>query len=177
MSSLEDLSYEQRDELAALAKLLADNPKTRKNFLRLTKEVNPDLVIPELQLEEYTEKRVNEADQRVMQLENKLRERDAIESLEKKRNSLKAKGFAQSDEDVEAIEKVMVEKNIPNHETAAQYWEWMKQSAVPTPTGYNPSGLGKFDLSQYWKNPQGAARNEAAKALTELRKNTRPIGI
>ena len=32
--SLEDLSLEQRDELASLAKTLADNPQTRKEFLR-----------------------------------------------------------------------------------------------------------------------------------------------
>lgn len=175
--SLENMDYEQRDELAALAKRLADNPKTRKSFLRLTKEVNPELVIPELQLEEYTEKKVNDAEQRVMQLENKLREKEAREELDRKRNALKTNGLAQSDQDVEEIEKIMLEKNIANHETAAQYWDWMKQSATPTPTGYTPSAIGKFDLSQYWKNPQGAARNEAAKALTELRKNTRPIGI
>ena len=38
--SLEDLSHEARDELALLARQLAENPKTRKAFLRLTKE-NP----------------------------------------------------------------------------------------------------------------------------------------
>ena len=36
--SLEDMSFEARDQLAELAKSLADNPKTRKQFLRLTKE-------------------------------------------------------------------------------------------------------------------------------------------
>ena len=46
--SLEDLSQEARDELAMLAKKLADNPKTRENFLRLTKEINPDLLMPAL---------------------------------------------------------------------------------------------------------------------------------
>ena len=39
--SLEDLSFEQRDELAMLAKQLADNPNTRKEFLRMTKQVKP----------------------------------------------------------------------------------------------------------------------------------------
>ena len=35
--SLEDMSLEQRDELAMLAKQLADNPATRKEFLRMTR--------------------------------------------------------------------------------------------------------------------------------------------
>ena len=50
--SLEDLSLEQRDELAALAKTLADNPQTRKDFLRLTKTARPDVPIPELDIDE-----------------------------------------------------------------------------------------------------------------------------
>jgi hypothetical protein len=33
-------------------------------------------------------------------------------------------------------------------------------------------------LSAYWKNPANAARNEAAKALAELRNpRSRPIGL
>jgi hypothetical protein len=53
----------------------------------------------------------------------------------------------------------------------------MKQSATPTPTGYNPSAVSKFDLGKYYKNPVGAARDEASKALQELRQNKRPIGF
>ena len=53
----------------------------------------------------------------------------------------------------------------------------MKQSAAPTPSGYNPNAMNKFDLTPYWKNPVTGARNEAVKALTEIRKNPRPIGL
>jgi hypothetical protein len=178
MSSLENLSFEQRDELAILSKTLADNPETRKDFLRLTKKVNPEMVIPELQLEEYTERKVSAAEEKVMALENKLREKEIREQLESKRRALKERGIAQSDQDVQEIEKIMLEQGITSHDTAAQHWEWMKQAAVPTPTGYNPNTINKFDLSKYWKNPQGAARDEAASALHELRNQGRkPIGI
>jgi hypothetical protein len=54
--SLENLSLEARDELAALAQTLAENPETRKDFLRMTKRVKPDLPIPELDIEDYTHK-------------------------------------------------------------------------------------------------------------------------
>ena len=46
--SLEDISLEQRDELALLMKNLAEDPATRKEVLRLTKKVRPNLPIPEL---------------------------------------------------------------------------------------------------------------------------------
>ena len=73
--------------------------------------------------------------------------------------------------------QVMLDKGITNHESAAEYWQWMKQAAAPTPSGYNPNAMGKFDLGKYWKNPVAGARDEAAKALAELRKNPRPIGL
>ena len=72
MASLEDLTPEARDELAALARQLAENPNTRKDFLKLTKQVNPNLPVPELEIEERTEKVLTKAQERVEQLENKL---------------------------------------------------------------------------------------------------------
>jgi chromosome segregation ATPase len=175
--SLEDLSTEARDELALLAKQLSENPETRKDFLRQVKKVKPEMPIPELEIEDYTRNAVDKANDRVAQLEAKLRERDAMDELNARRNKLKAKGLIDTDEQIEEVEKVMLEKGITNHEAGAEYWRWMQQSAAPTPTGYNPSAINKFDLSKYWRNPVAGARDEAAKALNELRKNPRPIGL
>jgi DNA-binding protein H-NS len=175
--SLEDLSLEARDELAALAKTLAENPNTRKDFLRLTKQARPDVPIPELDIEDNVNRVTSAAEQRVQQLEAKLQQKEAVEELNRRREKLRKKGLAQSDEDIEAVEKLMIEKGISNHETAAEYHEWMKQAAAPTPSSYNPQVINKFDLSKYWKNPQGAARDEAARALQELRAPKRPIGL
>ena len=176
--SLEDMSNDQVNELAALAKQLAENPETRKDFLRLTKKAKPDFSIPELEIEDATTHAVSKAYERVEGIENKMRERDARDSLNERRQSLLKKGFAKDDADIESIEKIMLEKNIPNHETAAEYWKWMQQSAAPTPgTSYNPSTLSRFDLSKFQKNPVAAARDEAFKALNELRKSPKPIGL
>jgi hypothetical protein len=175
--SLENLSFEARDELASLAQSLAENPSTRKEFLRLTKRHRPELPIPELEIEDYTNKAMQASEQRVQNLEAKLREKDAIETLNKRRQSLVKKGFVDSEDDIQHVEKVMLDKGITNHEAAAEYWQYQKQLATPTPTGYNPSAINKFDLAKYWKNPVAGARDEAAKALNELRKNPRPIGL
>jgi len=175
--SLENVSLEARDELAALAQQLADNPATRKDFLRMTKKVKPDLPIPELDMEDYTHKAVSQSEQRVQALEAKLRERDAIEELQKRRESLMKKGLISSEDEVKDVEKIMLERGITNHETAAEFHQWMKQAAVPTSSGYNPSAVKQFDLNKYWKNPVNAARDEAANALRDLRKPQRPIGL
>jgi len=175
--SLEDMSFEQRDQLALLMRELSDNPATRKDVLRLTKQIKPDLVIPELEIENTTKSYVDKLEQRLMERDAKDREQDAVRDLESRRNKLMKKGLVQSEEDIHEVEKVMLEKGITNHESAAEYWQWMKQSATPTPTGYNPSAVSKFDLGKYYKNPVGAARDEASKALQELRQNKRPIGF
>jgi hypothetical protein len=175
--SLENLSLEARDELAALAQTLAENPETRKDFLRMTKKVKPDLPIPELDIEDYTQRAVNRSEDRVQALEAKLREKEAIEELQKRRQSLMKKGLISNESEVGDVEKIMLERGITNHETAAEYHQWMKQAAVPTSTGYNPSAVKQFDLNKYWKNPAAAARNEAMNALNDLRKPQRPIGL
>jgi hypothetical protein len=175
--SLENLSLEARDELAQLAQTLAENPDTRKDFLRMTKKVKPDLPIPELDIEDYTNRAVNRSEDRVQALEAKLRERDAVEELQKRRQSLMRKGLIANESEVNDVEKIMLERGITNHETAAEYHQWMKQAAVPTSTGYNPSAVKQFDLNKYWKNPAAAARNEAMNALNDLRKPQRPIGL
>ena len=173
--ALENLSLEARDELASLAQTLAENPDTRKDFLRMTKKVKPGMPIPELDIEEHTNRAITASDQRVQALEAKLRERDAQAELEKRRQNLVKKGIRA--EDIPEVEKIMLEKQIPSHDTAAEYFEYMRQAAKPTPSGYNPSAIRQFDLGKYQKDPRGAAQQEAVKAFAEIRKSNRPIGL
>jgi hypothetical protein len=175
--SLENLSLEAQAELAALAKSLAEDPKTRKQFLQLTKQVRPDVPIPEIEIEERTNAVLDSANKRVESLEAKLRAKDAKEELERRRNNLRTKQLAESDEDIADIEKLMIEKGIANHETAAEYHSWMKQAAAPTPSQFASPVMSRFNTQDYMKNPVGAARDAAHAALAEFRKNPRPIGL
>ena len=88
------------------------------------------------------------------------------------------KGLAKSDEDIEQIEKVMLDNKIADHEAAAKYWEYMRQSEAPTPSVFNTNAIKNqnWDLSKFAKNPTQTARNVAAEALQELR-GKRPIGF
>ena len=174
--SLENYSPEAIEELAALSKRLSENPKTRKSFLRLAKEVNPDIPMPELEMEEMVNERTSAAEKRVADLENQLRAQQVRDELNRRRNKLKESGFVQTDDDILEIEKLMTEKGIANHETAADYWRHMKQAAVPTP-GYPQPVMSRMDVKGYMKNPVAAARENAAAALAELRKNPKPIGL
>jgi hypothetical protein len=93
--SLEDMSFEQRDQMALLMRELSDNPDTRKEILRLTKKVKPGLVIPELDIEEHTSSAVASANKRVEELEAKMREKEALADLESRRMKLIKNGLIQ----------------------------------------------------------------------------------
>jgi hypothetical protein len=149
--SLENLSLEAQAELAALAKSLAEDPKTRKQFLQLTKQVRPDVPIPEIEIEERTNAVLETANKRVESLEAKLRAKDAKEELERRRNNLRTKQLADSDADIADIEKLMIEKGIANHETAAEYHSWMKQAAAPTPSQFPQPVMSRFNTQDYMK--------------------------
>ena len=181
MPSLEDLSSDARDELAMLARELADNPDTREAFLRLTKKARPSLNIDSIDLKDEVSARLELASERVNLLEGKLREREAIDNLDRRRRDLIKNGKAKSEEEIEEIEKIMLDKGITSHEAAADYWTWMRQAATPTPnTSFSRNVMddsARGTLKKFWANPAGAARDEAAKALNELRKNPRPIGF
>ena len=175
--SLENLSVEAQAELAALAKTLAENPSTRKQFLQLTKQVRPDVPIPEIEIEERTNSVLAEANKKVETLEQKLRQKEAKEELEKRRITLLKKNLVQSEDEIAEVEKLMVEKGIANHETAAEYHQWMKQAAAPTPSQFPQPVMSKFNTKDFMKNPVGAARDAAHAALAEFRKNPKPIGL
>ena len=175
--SLENYTPEQLQELALLSKTLAENKDTRKDFLKMTKKVRPDLPIPELEMEETASKLAETYETKIAAMEAKLAEKDAREDLEVRRRALLESGKASSKAEIAEIEKVMVEKRIADHDAAADYWKWMQQTATPTPSAFPKPVMQQFDVSGYMKNPVVAARDEAMKAFQELRKNPRPIGL
>lgn len=179
MPTLEDLSQEQRDELALLARDLSDSPETRKDFLSLVRKKRPNQPMPELDIDERLTRAEAAQAEKIAALEAKLSDKDMRSELERRRAKLITDGKAANQEDIEAIEKVMLDKGIQSHDTAADYWDWMKGSAKPTPPSYNTQFIdntARDTLKDYWKNPISAARNEAAKALQDLRKNPKLAG-
>lgn len=175
MASLEDIgSQEARDELALLAHKLSINPKTRKEFLKLAKQENPEMPVPELILEDNIDQLRKDSDDKIAKLEAKLSEKEMREELGRRRSKL-----GRSDEEIEQIEKLMLEKGIQSHETAADYFDWMKQAATPTPVAYDRNVLDtdtKSRLLPFMKNPVHAAREEAGRAFADLRKNPKLAG-
>ena len=158
-------------ELAALAKKLSNDPATRKDFLRLVKKHNPAQPIPELDVEDRISALAAPHIQKVAKLEADLLKRDVAGRIEEKRSALREQGYSR--DDVAAIEKLMVEKQIPSHDTAASYFKMEKQTATPTPTSLQ-TGVNTLPIDRKAIKEAGGIRNwsrmEAHKAADEILK-------
>jgi hypothetical protein len=169
-TSLEGLSQEAIVGLAQIAKGLSDNPDTRKSFLGLVKAADPSASIPELDISNQITSAVAEERSKREALENKIMERDARDNVINRREAIKkSKGL--SDEDVAEVEKIMVEKGISNHDTAAEFMVAQRQSAKPTPfqAGYGSHQAPQVDTKPYGGNIAQWSRNEAANTIADIR--------
>ena len=172
MAGLEGMTPEAVNDLAQLATTLANNPKTRNHFLRLTKMANPDVQIPEIEMADQLNGILSKGAERLKAMEDKLAEREMRERLDTARRELREQGIAK--EDIAEVEKMMLERHIPDHKTAAEFFQMSRKSAEPTPSQYNAMGveMPKMDLSKvHGNNINSWARQEAGNALTEIMKN------
>jgi len=170
--SLEGLSPEAIADLAALAKGLSDDPKTRPTFLRMMKDRDPSLSIPEVDIPANIGAAVKPYLDRIGKLENEGREREIKDTILQRRQSLiKDKGVKESD--IPEIEKMMVEKGISNHDTAAEFFLSQQNSAAPTPSAFSQPAIPRPDMKAMGGNIGAWARTEAANAISDLIKGRR----
>lgn len=171
-TSLENMSAEDRDNLALLAHQLANNPETRHMFLRMTKKISPKTPIPEVDMADAVNAALKTRDEKIQGLEKTILEGEAKGNIERKRADLKDQGF--SEPEIEVLEKWMVDNQVPNYKTAAEFFKLQKQSAPPTPFNISMTNeLPKDALEVMKKGGKAAlanhARSEAAKAIDDLR--------
>ncbi len=173
--SLDGYSTEEVAGMASTYEALLKNPETRELALRLTKKVDPNLSVPEIDLKDQARAAFQETNKKIESLEDQIRKSDARDRIERERKALRDTGL--NDDDVAAVEKMMVTEQIPSYGTAAKLYRAERELAAATPsqgavqqsTTYQlpESALaagksGKGGLSQF-------ARNEADAAMNDLR--------
>ncbi len=171
--SLENQTPAEVAAMAAMYQKLLSNPATRELTLRASKKIDPSLSIPEVDLRDMANGAFAARDEKIASLEQQIRERDAKDRVAQARAGLAKQGM--SDDDVAAIEKLMVDEQIPSYETAAKYYRAQKQIATPTPTAMQRATsfeLPKSPLDAMKNGKAGLknwARSEASAALDDLR--------
>ena len=157
MPEISDADY----ELLQLSKT-ALGGKTRMKALRVFKEASPDTILHEVDTEDRIAAALNPLQEENKKLREDLDKRTTTELLEKKRAAIAAKGL-----DVSAVEKIMVERGIQNHETAAEFLAMNSRPAAPATATWDRSATVPSN-DGLKKNPAAWAREEASKVITEL---------
>ena len=167
--SLEGKSADEIASYAALADSLQADPRTRQAFLQLAKTINPDAAIPEVDLPIQMAQRFKPLADEMEALKTQLRERDMKDKVrEQRRAALSVDGVTR--DDLPAIEKLMVDKQIPDHKTAAEFFALQNKAADPTPAARAvPRTFGAPDVKQFNGNPLAWARSQAHQVIDELR--------
>ena len=160
-------------ELAELALKLSSNPKTRKAFLKLTKEAYPDTPIPEIDVDSQIEERVSavkkEADERIKKIEDdRLQER----LIAQRQSTMREHGLDETQ--MKSMEEMITKGELP----ADYKWagKLFKQQIEPVgSTSYTqeygplamPSAEGLMENESRW------SVTEAHKVVDELRAKAR----
>lgn len=157
-------------DLAMTAKGLADNKDTRGGFLKLVKTQNPSLNIPEIDIPDSVNAQLKIERDKVAALENRFIEDDVRRNIEHKRNVIMGKGIAANE--VSEVEKLMTERGIVNHETAAEFYLAQRRMATPTPppgNAYQPMTMPKLDAKPFGGNMRSLGKSLAADTFQKIR--------
>jgi hypothetical protein len=168
-NSLENFSPEELANMGKLYATLVNDPQTREVTLRATKKVSPKTAIPEIDVLDRVGQAVKPHIDRVTNLEQKLLQKDVEAKIEAKRSDLREMGHSKSE--IDAIEKLMVEKQIPDHKTAAEFYSMQSKQTTPTPANWtNPN---KIPLDREKSKAAGGFKKfflqDAHQAVDEIR--------
>jgi hypothetical protein len=163
--ALENVSLEEMESLAVLSKTLADNPATRKDFLKLIKTASPMTNIPEIDMETRFGESTRPLFDKIQNLENQLQEQNFKEMRNKAHGRLMEMGI--SKDEIPEIEKTMVEKKIGDYDTAAQFYLNQKQVAPPS-AGTFATPMTIPTIKDMGGDMNAWARNEAFSAVNDI---------
>ena len=172
MASLEGKSAEEIEALANLALHLTTG-KTRARALALTKELDPDASIPEIDIPNQFRGVLEKQAEELKAMQAKLEEQELRGRIEQRRQELGV-----SREELDRIEKAMVENKIADHKTAKTFLDMQARQAEPTSASV-AAGLRRFEIPKIdpkvsHDDLRAQSRQLAYQAIDELRGRRAP---
>jgi Skp family chaperone for outer membrane proteins len=164
-----ELTPEQQRQLLAVGRLfsvLAQDPKTRPKILSVVKEVYPQYPIPEVDVPQMVESKVEE---RLKGLDEALK--PIREELAQLKGHLVRKRWAEehglSDEEVLDIEKLARDHKIGDAKAALELWQ-ARQLGRPRTTNVL-EGLAEEEKALLRRNPKEFALRVGRRVLADVR--------
>ena len=163
------MDAETTQQLASLALRLSRDPKTRKDFLKAVKQIDPSRRFPDMEIDELREEI---AAQRAED-ETKRQVRATEEKLAKQKQGLLdgslIPGRQFSAEDVEKMEKeVMPKHSLADYEAAAIIYGAQQKPASATPEITSRGRWQMPDHKGLMDNPLQWSRTEANNAVRDI---------
>ncbi len=158
------LTPEAQAQLAKLATDLANNPKTRRQFVGLVKEIDPSKRFPDVESDEMREA-----------IEKKFEERDQAEEMKRVQRKLAKQRAAlegrYGEDDIKEIEKFMEQKGYTDYEDAAIIYGAKIKPATPTYDVKDHTWeMPKIDMKDMGNLPQ-RRRSSLMSAIDEVQRN------
>lgn len=174
------LSDDAIADLADVSMKMAGNPKTRKPFLGLLKDTNPDQVIPELDTDAKIDAALKTEREAREKLEQSLKDERFAAALASQKNDAKSK-FGLSDDDMGKMEEMMKKGELPaDYRFAPQLYKMQTETAAPT--NYGTGGYGPLDLNRavqdkgfegLMEDPDNWSRTTAHSMVDDMQKKGR----
>src|SRR5262245_20125023 len=116
----EEWAYLQRqDQVARFADGLYNNPKVSNELKRLIKTAHPDVAIQDYDAQEQLKQQI-EADKKERAEEKKKAKEDAEKAEWQQRRDEAKEKYHMTDDAMERLEKMMIERHIGNYDDAAE---------------------------------------------------------
>ena len=158
------------------------NPEAKRSLEKAIKVLHPEveteeeiaarMTQPGLEKVEGVAAKLQERLDAFDKREADLKEREQVAQLESAVGRLRSAGY--TDEGLEQIKKLAVERSIPDLEAAAALFDKQNPPAAPQQPGWQPdhwanADSGDTDTKALFANEDRWADNEAAKVLNEIR--------
>jgi hypothetical protein len=171
MPGIEDLSPEQQKALQ-LGSMLLSNPEVSNKAKRLAREVQPNLRLPEIDLEDQIAKLREETGAALEQRDKELMEERVKVRRAEQDAKIREAGFEPAE-----IEKLIIEERFGSYDAALKFAELRRQAAEPGPAEAGWGGRMPQPRSlvadeewrkEYAKGGIGALRQKSATMAHEM---------
>lgn len=158
-------------EAYEILQAMTRNPETRSRTLRDIKTVRPQMVIPEVdaraEIEADFESKLKPLQEQYEALKRERMEDKIQAELERDRADVR-KRFQLSDEDLKAVEQLMLDKKLPSHDSAAKVY--LMERTPLSPRGFTRPEVAAQkgeDWRQELRNPKSRLFTDRKQYLNE----------
>jgi len=169
--ALEGMSQEEIEALAEMSKTLRDNPKTRAHFLRLAKHANPELSVPEVEMQDLMVTMAQKTDEKLREFEGKITVGESEKAAMVLYENLRDAGSIKSRNEFGDLVKYASENGFQTSEAglkrAAAVRRQELEVAEPTPSNFTSVRTVRED-KELMKNPRQWFDRQAETVMDEI---------